>query len=340
MIFRYGAGAVGRQKIHQIIDLALKQAALVGFADLHAVLQLFKNQRIAGDIPVVPDGVLLAGEGLVGHDTEMPGAEDQRIARNAGGGLISLAEAAVDDDELAAALDGTLALFRLDRHMTVDDVAVLPFQAEFLQKHSAGFRIMVIGIIGILRFRPGGLIRDETALKGGHPVTAEDRAVAAGPEPPEEVHTELPLRCSLLVIIGFSGCFFRIIQEFLTLALPAADGEAEKLAVGGHGNTAVEQKIAVMDLIQAALGIEETGVTLELLGMAEGIGELIDNIALFLRQTVGIRRIHRGEIAILQRIFHAADGDGLPVIVDAVQQRPVLHTVLRAAQHICSDDRQ
>ena len=80
----------------------------------------------------------LTYERLMGNNSEMPGREDQGIAGNARGGLVSFAEAAVNDDQLAAALDGALAFAGLHRNMAVDDVAVRSFQTEFLQQHIAG----------------------------------------------------------------------------------------------------------------------------------------------------------------------------------------------------------
>ena len=126
---------VGFQQIHQIGHLGMKAPALVGLGNLHAVVDLFDDVLITLDVLILVDCVVLAGKGLVGHDPEIAGGENQGIARDAGGGLVGLAEAAVDDDQLAAALDGALTLLGLHRHMAVDNMAVGAFQAEFLQKH-------------------------------------------------------------------------------------------------------------------------------------------------------------------------------------------------------------
>ena len=106
MIFGNRAGTVGGQKHQQIVHPILQLPAFVGFADLHPVLQLVEDKALVGNIVIFVDGVILAGEGLVGNHPEMPGIEDQGIAGDAGGGLVGLAEAAVDDDQLTAALDG------------------------------------------------------------------------------------------------------------------------------------------------------------------------------------------------------------------------------------------
>ena len=137
--------------------------------------------------------------------------------------------------------------------MSVDDVAVVALQAEFLQQGLTDSGILVIGIIGILRLRPGILIGNKAALKGGHPVAAKDRTVAAGPQPPQEVQTKLTFRAAALVVVGLSGGLLRIVQELLALALLAADGKGHEAAVFIHGDAAMEQQIPVDDLIQAAL---------------------------------------------------------------------------------------
>ena len=169
--------------------------------------------------------VPLAGEGLVGHDSVVPGVVDQGVARDAGGGLVGPAEAAVNDNQLAAALDGAFALAHLHGNVTVDDVAVLALEAEFHQEPVTDPAILIVGVVGVFRLRPGSLVRDKPPLEGGHPISAENGAVPARPQPPQEVHAELPLLGTPLVVVGFSGGFLGIVQKPLAAALFAADGE-------------------------------------------------------------------------------------------------------------------
>ena len=125
------------------------------------------------------------------HDPEAVGGIDQRIPGDAGGGLIRLAESAVDDDQLPAGLQGALPLLRLHGHVPVDDVAVVPLQAELLEDLVADLGLLIQRIVGVLGLGPGRLVLDEPPLEGGHAVLAEDGAVAAGPQEPEEVHAQL-----------------------------------------------------------------------------------------------------------------------------------------------------
>ena len=67
------------------------------------------------------------------HDAQRAGIVDQRVARDTRSRLIGPAETAVDDDQLAAALDRALSLPRLDGDVPVDDMAVRAFQADFPQ---------------------------------------------------------------------------------------------------------------------------------------------------------------------------------------------------------------
>ena len=204
---------------------------------------------------VVVNGVPAAAEGLVGDDADVPGVVDQRVARDAAGGLVGLAEAAVDDDQPAAALDGALALLGLDGDVAVDDVAVGALQAELPQQHLAHGGVVVQRVVGVLGLRPGTLVPDQPPLEGGHPVPAEDGAVPSGPQPPQEVHAELPLPGARRVIICLAGRLLGVVQELPAGALLAADGEGLEGAVLPHGDTAVEQQIAVEHLIQPALGV-------------------------------------------------------------------------------------
>ena len=159
MIFGDGTGAVGLQQQLQVVHPALQFAALVGISDPHSVLHFFKNHAFIGNIVILVHGVPLSGKGLVGHNAVMAGIVDQSIARNAGGGLVSPAEAAVDNQQLSSALHGAFSLFHLHRHMAVDNMAMLAFQTELLQEPVTDRRILIIGIVGILRFRPGVLVR-------------------------------------------------------------------------------------------------------------------------------------------------------------------------------------
>ena len=313
MLLGDGTAAESSQQSHQIVDLFLQRTA---------------------DVPVFPDGVGPAGKGLVGHQAQAVGVVDERIAGDAGGALVGLAEAAVDHQQLAAALDGALALFGLDGHMAVDDVAVLALQAKLPQQLFTDVGVFVEAVVGVFGLGPGVLVGDEAALEGGHAVAAEDGAVASAPQPPQKVHAELPLGRAGLIVVGAAGRSVGVVQKLLTAEVIAADGEAQQLTILAHGHAAVEQQSVVVDLVEASLGIEEADVALQLLAVAEGAGQRGDERLLLRREGVGILGVHGGEVGIQHGIGLAVNGDALVLVVDFVQQQPVLHAEAGVAQDL------
>ena len=132
MIFGNRPGSVSLQQGHQVIDPLLKLLALVRIRNFHTFIHLLKDKGIVCNVMIMMDCLKPSGKGMMGNDPHVAGIEDQCVAGNTGGGLICLAEATVDDDQFAAALDGTFAFFGLDGNMTVDDMAVWSVQTEFL----------------------------------------------------------------------------------------------------------------------------------------------------------------------------------------------------------------
>ena len=155
VIFGDGAVPVCSHQGAQIVNLHLQLPTDVGIGDALPKLLTFKNFRRVGNAVVVPDRLFPADKRLMGDDAVGLGGADERVTGNAGGGLVSLAETAVNDQELPAALDGAFPLADLDGNMTVDDMTMGPFQAEFLQNEIADCRILIERVIGVLRLRPG-----------------------------------------------------------------------------------------------------------------------------------------------------------------------------------------
>ena len=270
----------------------------------------------------------------MGYQPEAGGIIDERIAGNAGGLLVGLAESAVNDQQFAPGLHGAFTLFGFYRDMAVDDVTVGTFQPELLEQEFTYRRVVVELIVGVFGLGPSGLVQDEPPLKGGHPVPAEDGAVAACPQKPQKVHAELPLLSTGLAVVGPAGIGVGIVQESLARQGLASDGKDLELAILGHGDAAVEEQVAVVNLVQAALGVEEADMALELFTVKEGTGELVDELILLGSEGIGVFSVHGGEVHILQRIGSAVDGDALVLIIDLVQQKPVGHTEAGVAQDL------
>ena len=88
--------------------------------------------------------------------------------------MVRTAEAAIDDHQPAAALDGTFAVLFPHRHMAVDDM-VAARQAELCQ-NAAAYRFVIIPcIIRVFHLGVGGAVRDIKPFKGGHGAAAEQR---------------------------------------------------------------------------------------------------------------------------------------------------------------------
>ena len=162
--------------------------------------------------------------------------------------------------------------------MAVDDVAVGPLQAELPQQPVADLRVVVVGIVGVFGLGPGRLVLDEPPFKGGHPVPPEGGRVAPGPKEPQEILAQNALGRARFGIVALTGHPLGVVQKGPAPQVPAADGEGLELAVGGEGDAAVEQQVAVAHLIQPALGVQEPDMALELLAALEGGGELSDEL--------------------------------------------------------------
>ena len=78
------------------------------------------------------------------------------------------------------------------------------------------------------------------------------------------------------MVVGLAGGGVGVVQKRLAQRSlpPMVKGGAA--AVLRHGDAAVEEQVAVEHLVQAALGVEEADVPLELLAALEGGGELVD----------------------------------------------------------------
>ncbi len=210
--------------------------------------------------------------------------------------------------------------------MAVDDVAVGAVQVEGVEHALAHGGVVVQPVIGVFGLHVGGFVGDEAPLEGGHPVPAEDGAVAPAPQPPQKVHAELPLRGAGLVVVGSAGGGVGVVQEGPARQIFAADGgEAHEGAVLVHGDAAVEEQVAVVDPVQAALGVEEADVALELLAVAEGAGEGVDERVFLRGEGAGVLGVHGGEVGVQQGVDLPADGHGFVLEVHLVQQQPVVH---------------
>ena len=112
---------------------------------------------------------------------------DQRVARDARFGLVGFRESPVYHHQFAVRLDGFFAFYRFYGHMSVDDVTVLAFNAEFVQYHVADVFAVAQLVIIAFCFHVGFLVADEIPLEGCHLVFVEGGRVFSAPQVPHIV---------------------------------------------------------------------------------------------------------------------------------------------------------
>ncbi len=285
------------------------------------------------DIRSAREGVPGRGEGLVRRKADAVGAEEHRIARDAGLALVRLAEAAVDNDELAARAQRAFAILDLDGDMAVDDAAPGLVEAEHFEYLRAARLAFVVLVIGVLGLFPGGFVLYERPLECGDVVAAEHGRVAPAPEEPEEI---LPLRALARALGGehaLPGEAVRIIEEVLARKRGGAELEAREAAVRLHGDAAVEEQVAVAAAVKRTRAQQEARMRLKLLAVAEGRRKLAHQRAFFRREAVGLLRIDRGEVRVAQGIFLAVDLNGTLFPIHAGEHVAIPHLIRRAPAH-------
>ena len=121
---------ISLQKLFKIPDRFFDPFAVVRIRHGPAFDPLLHVDGDGVDVAFVADGFLGGFEGLMGNQGDAVGVVYQGIACGSGFFLISFREAAVDDQQLAVALDRGFAPAAFHRHMAVDDMAGIGVQAE------------------------------------------------------------------------------------------------------------------------------------------------------------------------------------------------------------------
>ena len=99
---------------------------------------------------------------------EAVGVRDQRVAGDAGGGLVGLREAAVDGEHAAAALHRILAVLHLHRHVPAHDARRLGVHAEVLEDAGHHALVVQVGVERVLDLLARLLLGDQVQLERGH----------------------------------------------------------------------------------------------------------------------------------------------------------------------------
>ena len=168
--------------------------------------------------------------------------------------------------------------------------------------------------VRVHRLDPGALIGDIGALKGTHQASAGGR-VKANPQVPHPVESVAVAHAP-----GAAGDVVAKI-EIIAASVPGAQTvHAAKGAVFVERNAAVEEQVAVGDLVHRAVGIEEIDMAMQVIGGDKLGHELVDDVLLLRRERVGVRRVDGGEVVGRERP-HAAVGerDRAGVVFDLVE---------------------
>ena len=169
------------------------------------------------------------------------------------------------------------------------------------------------------------LIRDKISLKGRHFILAEKRGIGSRPDIPQDI-SAFSLFLTVHGVKRSADISFQHIVQF-----PAFTGSAVNLyffqaSVLIEGDTAVEKKIPVIDLIQSAFIQKKADMFLQSLAVAESRFQTIHNILLAGAQLVGMLPVYRWETCIQKRIFlPVRKGDGSFIRIDPVEKAAVLH---------------
>ena len=120
-----------------------------------------------------------------------------------------------------------------------------------------------------------------------------------------------------------------MIKEGFARELRSVDVDFLEAAVLVHGDAAVEEKVAVLDVVERAVAEEESDVLLELLGIQHRGLQSLHHFYLIRRERVGIFRIHRREIGGIQLPGLSVGLDRPLLQIHLVQEESVFKFKLR-----------
>ncbi len=193
----------------------------------------------------------------------------------------------------------------MDGGVAVDDHAV-GAAAELLEDHAARGRVLDVLVVGVARLFPGRLVREVGALEGLHHAAGQRREAPA-PQVPHPVERDLVVLVPRAAREAVGVVVVLLAREHLALVVDGAE-----CAVLVHGHARVEEHVAVVHEVCAAVVVEEADVGLELLGVAHGAHHVVHDLALALGQLVGVLR--------------AAGG------VHVLEEQPVVHLPVGVAE--------
>ena len=168
-------------------------------------------------------------------------------------------------------------------------------------------------------------------FKGRHGAAAKQRGELAAPQVPQKVLPALPLRRALRRKIAQAGAQVTVIQQRAAPQGMALKRFGGKFALVRQGHRTVVQQAAVLNVVYAALGIQEGNVLLQLFAVAEGCHQLVQHKLFVGIQAGRVLWIYRGEVAVPQGIDLAKIIHRSGFVINAAQKIPPLHLEIRVA---------
>ena len=204
-------------------------------------------------------------------------------------------------------------------------------QAELGQNTAADGLIIVPCIIGVLHLGVGGTVLHIEPFKGGHGAAAEQRRKLAAPQIPQKVLSALAGGAALGRIVAPAGTGVAVVHEGPAGVAVTFKSLHGKGAPAGHGHSPVVEQIAVLNVVHAALGVQELHMLLQLFALAERAHQFAQHQLLVRVQRRRVGGVHRGEGCIPQGVLLLPDLHGVLFPVDAAQVVAALHLEVRVA---------
>ena len=154
-----------------------------------------------------------------------------------------------------------LSPFFLHGDMAVDDVTGAG-QAELGEDAAADGFLIIPCIIGVLYLGVGGSVFDIQPLEGGHGAAAIQGRQLAAPQIPQEILSALAGGAALGGEVAPAGALVAIVHEGAARVGVALEPLHSEGAFLSHRHSAVVEQVAVLDVVDTALGVQELDVLL------------------------------------------------------------------------------
>ena len=243
----------------EVVDLAAQVTALVSVGYQHAVVGHLHNLTGGLDVGASADGIVHIQERFVLHQFKATAVVDQCVAGNTCGLVVGLREATIDDHQSAFSLDGILTLGSMNRHVAIDDVAVVASDAKGIEDVIYHLPVITQAEVVAFLLMPRFAVGEEVALIGSHLRLVEQWTLRTTPQIEEEIDG---CTAFLTLCIGLECCTdggFNVLHEF---ASTTHVHDVMQGAVFVEGNGSMEKQVVVADAIHGSMAEQQADVSL------------------------------------------------------------------------------